>query len=102
MNFHERLKSLRQSKKVTQDEFAKLVGISRSAIGMYESGKRRPDYETLEKLADFFNVDMDYLLGKSDTNTDIFKLKTLSPLKGAWSPLSGRSPPESQYSLTSI
>lgn len=90
MNFHERLKSLRQSKKVTQDEFAKLVGISRSAIGMYESGKRRPDYETLEKLADFFNVDMDYLLGKSDTNTDIFKLKNIVPIERRMVPIIGQ------------
>lgn len=90
MNFHERLKALRQSKEVTQDEFAKLVGISRSAIGMYESGKRRPDYETLEKLADFFNVDMDYLLGKSDTNTDIFKLKNIVPIERRMVPIIGQ------------
>ena len=61
MKFHERLKSLRCSKNITQGELAKMTGLSRSAVSMYESGKRRPDYETLEMLADFFNVNMDYL-----------------------------------------
>lgn len=71
MKFNDRLKELRQSRKLTQEEFAQLTGLSRSAIGMYESGKREPNYETLEMLADFFNVDLNYLLGKSDANTRI-------------------------------
>ena len=48
-------------------EFAKLIGCSKSAIGMYETGQRKPKYEILESIADTFNVDMNYLLGKSDT-----------------------------------
>lgn len=71
MKFNDRLKELRQERKLTQEEFSKLTGISRSAIGMYESGKREPNFKTLELIADFFNVDMDYLLGKSDTTTKI-------------------------------
>ena len=71
MNFNDRLKELRQGRKLTQEEFSKLTGISRSAIGMYESGKREPNFKTLELIADFFNVDMDYLLGKTDTTTKI-------------------------------
>lgn len=71
MKFNDRLKELRQGRKLTQEEFAKLSGISRSAIGMYESGRREPNFKTLELIADFFNVDMDYLLGKSDTTTQI-------------------------------
>ena len=71
MKFNDRLKELRQERKLTQEEFSKLTGISRSAIGMYESGKREPNFKTLELIADFFNVDMDYLLGKSDTTTQI-------------------------------
>jgi transcriptional regulator with XRE-family HTH domain len=38
---------------------------------MYEAGKREPDFETLEAIADFFNVDMDYLLGRTDKTTYI-------------------------------
>lgn len=48
-------------------EFASLIGCSKSAIGMYETGQRKPKYEILESIADTFNVDMNYLLGKSDT-----------------------------------
>lgn len=43
------------------------LGISRSAIGMYEKGEREPNFETLELIADTFNVDMNFLLGKKPT-----------------------------------
>ncbi|WP_319403177.1 helix-turn-helix transcriptional regulator [uncultured Anaeromusa sp.] len=66
MAFNERIKTLRLEKNLTQDELAKATGLSRSAIGMYESGSREPNFETLEVLADFFNVDMNYLLGRSE------------------------------------
>lgn len=67
MKFANRLKSLRQEKGLSLRELAEMCETSKSAIGMYERGERRPKYETLEALADIFNVDMDYLLGKSDT-----------------------------------
>ena len=67
MTFGENLKALRKARGLTQEEFAKQSGISRSAIGMYESGKREPkNFEMLETIADFFNVDMNTLLGTSD------------------------------------
>ena len=62
-------KQLRISSGLTQVEFSKRIGISRSTIGMYETGAREPDFETLEKIADFFNVDTDYLLGRTDKTT---------------------------------
>lgn len=66
MTFGENLKALRKARGLTQEEFAKQSGISRSAIGMYESGKREPkNFEMLETIADFFNVDMNTLLGTS-------------------------------------
>ena len=58
------LKNLRTSNSLTQDELSKSLKISRSTIGMYEKGAREPDFETLESIADFFNVDIDYLLGR--------------------------------------
>lgn len=64
--FGERLKALRNNKALTQDELAKAIKISKSSINMYERGEREPKFETLEVIADFFNVDMDYLLGRSD------------------------------------
>ena len=68
-NFANIFKQLRIERGYTQESIAKALNISRSAVGMYESGKRTPDSEDLEKLADFFNVDIDYLLGRSKQST---------------------------------
>lgn len=64
--FSERLRQLRSARNLSQMELATYIRISKSSINMYERGEREPGIETLEKFADFFNVDMDYLLGKSD------------------------------------
>ncbi len=61
-----RIKQLRMEKGLSQDQLAALLGISRSAVGMYETGKREPDLETCEAIADIFNIDMDFLTGRSD------------------------------------
>ncbi len=63
-SFQNIFKSLRISNGLTQIETAERLGISRSTIGMYETGAREPDFETLEKIADFFHVNTDYLLGR--------------------------------------
>lgn len=65
------LKSLRNAKGITQDELARALHISRSSVGMYENGSREPDYETLESIADYFNVDIDYLIGRTNKTTII-------------------------------
>lgn len=64
-NFGSILKNLRISRNITQGELAAKLGISRSAVGMYETGGREPDFEMMEAIADIFNVDMDYLMGRS-------------------------------------
>lgn len=64
-NFGSILKNLRLSRNITQGELAVKLGISRSAVGMYETGGREPDFEMMETIADIFNVDMDYLMGRS-------------------------------------
>ena len=64
--FSERLRQLRTSRDLSQLEFSKQIRMSKSSINMYERGEREPGLETLERIADYFNVDMDYLLGKSD------------------------------------
>lgn len=66
MTFAERLLFLRTGMKLTQTELANRLGMSTSAVSMYENGKREPDFDTLELLADFFNVDTDYLLGREE------------------------------------
>ena len=64
--FNERLRLLRKEAGLSQQEFAKQIGMSKSSVNMYERGEREPGFETLECIADYFNVDMNYLLGKSD------------------------------------
>ena len=64
-NFGSILKDLRTSRGITQGELATMLEVSRSTVGMYETGGREPDFETMEAIADIFNVDMDYLMGRS-------------------------------------
>lgn len=59
------LKRLREEKNMTQAELGKALEISPSAIGMYEQGRRTPDIPTLKKIASYFNVSLDYLLGNA-------------------------------------
>lgn len=68
-----RIKELRTEKGITQADLAKILKISDRAVGYYENGDREPDYSTLLKIATYFDVSIDYLLGVSDiknTNTD--------------------------------
>lgn len=60
-----RLKELRHEKNLSQTDIAKALGVTRQAISLYEKGDREPKLETWQKLADFFNVPVDYLLGIS-------------------------------------
>lgn len=62
----ERLKKLRKERKLTQKDIATFLNISQPAYQQFESGKKKMNLETMEKLADFFNVSTDYLLGKTD------------------------------------
>lgn len=61
-----RLKYLRKLENKTQQDIADMLGITRPAYTAYEQGKRSPDYDLLEKLADFYSVTIDYLLGRTD------------------------------------
>ncbi|WP_433595159.1 helix-turn-helix domain-containing protein [Lysinibacillus xylanilyticus] len=62
-----RIKYLREKDKISQIEFAKKIGVSNAVLSRYESGDRKPDYDTLQLIADFFEVSIDYLLGRTDT-----------------------------------
>lgn len=59
------LRYLRKSNNLTQTQLANALDLAFSTISMYERGDREPDFETLEAIADYFNVSMDYLLGKT-------------------------------------
>lgn len=59
------LRDLRKCSGLTQTQLADVLGLKFSTISMYERGEREPDFETLEEIADYFNVSMDCLHGKS-------------------------------------
>ncbi len=61
-----RIANLRKKFKLTQEEFAQKVGISRASLSHYEKDRREPDYSTINKIADYCEVTTDYLLGRSD------------------------------------
>ena len=59
-----RLKELRKSRKISQLKLAVDLNMNQNTISRYETMKREADYETLIKFADYFNVSLDYLLGR--------------------------------------
>ncbi len=75
MPFGKVLKRLRTQNNLTQKQLADVLGISESTVGMYERGHREPAFEMLEAIADYFNVDMDYLTGR----TEVERKYTFSP-----------------------
>jgi transcriptional regulator with XRE-family HTH domain len=69
--FAERLKELRKEKGLTQDEVAKKIDIARTTYSGYERGASEPDFEILNKLSDFYSVDLNWLLeGKKQKEND--------------------------------
>lgn len=67
-SFGQKLKTLRKRKNMSQKEFGKFFGLAESTISMYERDERRPDFDLLNKFADFFEVSTDYLLGRTDAS----------------------------------
>ncbi|MFB5267888.1 helix-turn-helix domain-containing protein [Paenibacillus enshidis] len=65
-NCGERISALRENRKLTQEELASQLQISRASLSHYEKNRRKPDFDTLHKIADFFQVSIDYLLGRDD------------------------------------
>lgn len=64
--FASRMKELRKEQKMTQEELAEKLGISRSAVGMYEQGRREPDFEMLDLAAYIFDVSIGYMVGNKE------------------------------------
>lgn len=64
-----RLRELRVSNKLRQDQVANLVGVNKNAISTYENDLRQPSFEILIRLADLYRVSTDYLLGRTSTRS---------------------------------
>ena len=69
MEFKDRLKELRKRRGLSQVALADRLGLSKSTIGAYETGDIKPSIEALNAIADFFNVDLNYLMGAEDGST---------------------------------
>ncbi|KAA6442351.1 helix-turn-helix domain-containing protein [Bacillus atrophaeus] len=77
MGLGARIRGLRENVNLTQKALAEKLNIPHQNLSNYERGFRQPDYETLKKIADFFEVSTDYLLGhSSDTKTVVQEEKT--------------------------
>ncbi|NFD31054.1 XRE family transcriptional regulator [Clostridium botulinum] len=63
--FGDRLKELREEKELTQEELGKLLNVSRQTVSGYEAEVIEPNINNLVRLADIFNVSLDYLLGRT-------------------------------------
>lgn len=73
MDFPARLKRLRLKHKLTQEQLGKKINVTKVSISGYENGTRSPDIETLQKIADVFDVSIDYLLGRSNDTINIYE-----------------------------
>lgn len=71
MNFGHRLKHLRKIDKITQEELAQYLDVGRATIAGYETKGTQPSFELVCKLADYFDVSIDYLLGRTDIKKSI-------------------------------
>jgi transcriptional regulator with XRE-family HTH domain len=69
MNIGNRIAFLRDQRGLTQEELSSSLGISRAALSHYEKNRREPDTETLGKIADLFQVSLDYLVGRTSQST---------------------------------
>mgnify|MGYP003789689543 CR=1 FL=1 len=69
-----RIRQLRKEHNLSQNQFASLFGVYDSTISQYENGKREPEYDTVIKIANQFNVSIDWLLGRMNSK-DLVKLE---------------------------
>ena len=77
MDFYKRVKELREEKGLSQKEVAVLLNVSHQFVSSWERDRNRPCYEILVTVADFFDVTIDYLLGREDEFGDMIKTKNI-------------------------
>lgn len=80
--FGDRLKLLRKERGITQQELADAIGISKGGLCYYENTNRAPDITVLERFADYFKVSADYLLGRTNAQTQKAKLQAVCNFTG--------------------
>lgn len=76
MKYGERIALLRTEAGLTQEELADKIGISRASLSHYEKNRREADYNTLIRFADFFDVSVDYIIGRTNNPISRYLTKT--------------------------
>lgn len=79
--FTDKLKALRKEKKLTQKEFAEMLGIKQNSYSDWETGKNEPNLENIIKIAKILNTSTDYLLGLTDISERELKTRSIEELK---------------------
>lgn len=80
MSFGEKLRSLRIENNLSQLELAKILNITNQSLSHYELDKRIPDLNMISKIADYFDISVDYLLGRVDQN-EVYVSENLTQYK---------------------
>ncbi len=80
-NFSNNLRVLRKLRHLTQEELAQELNTTRSCISNYENGKRQPDSDIIHLIADYFDVSVDYLLGRSSIKMSLRSEEELQELE---------------------
>lgn len=76
--FGEKLKQLRKQQKLTQEELAKILDVARTTYSSYEQGRRMPDPEIQKRIAEYFNVSLDFLHGREENELEITNGKVMT------------------------
>ena len=97
MDFAKRLKELRASRGLTQDDLARGLNLVKSSISMYENGKRKPSFEVLEAIADYFNVNMDTLYSSAPVFVPSLKRVPMLGYAAAGQPLENLDGQDTYY-----
>ena len=97
MDFTKRLKELRASRGLTQDDLARELNLAKSSISMYENGKRKPSFEVLEAIADYFNVNMDTLYSSAPVFVPSLKRVPMLGYAAAGQPLENLDGQDTYY-----
>ncbi|HAN10216.1 MAG TPA: XRE family transcriptional regulator [Clostridiales bacterium] len=71
--FGNRIKTLRKENNMSQKDLSKILGVTDRSIGYYETEERVPPQDILQKLADFFNTSVDYILGRTNIKTSLVR-----------------------------
>ena len=97
MDFAKRLKELQASRGLTQDDLARELNLVKSSISMYENGKRKPSFEVLEAIADYFNVNMDTLYSSAPVFVPSLKRVPMLGYAAAGQPLENLDGQDTYY-----